>query len=248
MNKLSGVSLFIAVVACSGVAFSVVELRKMSSLVASLEDKVTKLESAPAGGATGANPGASSPATMAEVSKQIESLKSELSQVKSGQDAILASSKNPPTPDGGSSTSSAKPLPRTDADLQAAVEAVLAKKDADKKAAEEKQRTDMASRMAQGMVDYLAKELGLTDQQKTQISDIIATQTTAFRDLWSNRKEGEDVRTKMADMKTDTDQKIKAILTPEQGVKYDEVSKGGQLFGFGGSGGRRRSGGGDNGN
>ena len=59
----------------------------------------------------------------------------------------------------------------------------------------------------------------------------------------------------MGEMKTDTDQKIKAVLTPEQGTKYDEIAKGGQLFGGGGGGGRRggygpRSGGGggDNGN
>ena len=106
--------------------------------------------------------------------------------------------------------------------------------------------------MAQSAVENLVKELGLTEQQKTQVAEILTKQMAAFRDAMANRKEGEDPREKMGELKKETDTAIKAVLTPEQGVKYDEIAKNpmalfGGAGGFGGGGRRNgRSGGGGN--
>lgn len=246
MNKLSGVGILIGLVACAGLAFSIVELRGVTTSMAKFDERLAKLESAPAvAPAAFAGPPAFM-ATVSEVQNQLTKLKSEVAAVKSEQ-ALLASGTTSGTkpPDGERVTV------KVGDDLKAAVEEVLvareAKADAERKERDAKRTSDFMARAQTGMIDTLTKELGLTAQQKSQVADIVTVQMTAFREAFSNRKEGEDPQAKMAELKKDTDTKIKAVLTPEQGIKYDELAKNPMAMmgggGFGG-GGRRNGGGG----
>lgn len=242
MNKCSAIGAFVALLACAGVAFSVVELRKVTGSLSAMEERLAKLEGAPASGPGAAsNSGTSSTgsSSMSDVAQEIKKLKAEMAEVKSEQATIVAAAKSNPDPKntGGTATTP------VNADLKAAVEAVLAAKEQEKKDADAKRTNEWMARATQGMVDNLVKELGLTEAQKTQVADIINKQSVAFREALSNRKEGEDPREKMVALKAETDTQIKAVLTPEQGVKYDEIAKSPMaMFGGGFGGGGRRSG------
>lgn len=248
MNKCSAISAFVALLACAGVGFCVSELRKVSGSLSDMEERLTKLQSAAPVAASNASSAASvTSANLAEVTQEIKKLKAEMSAVKTEQEIIVAASKTTPASHNTDGTAAATPI---NADLRAAVEAVLAAKEQEKKDADAKRTSEWMGRATQGMVDNLVKELGLTEQQKTQVTDIVNKQSVAFRDALTNRKEGEDPREKMAALKTETDSQIKAVLTPEQGVKYDEIAKSPMaMFGGGFGGGGRRSGrGGGDGN
>ncbi|MEK7468461.1 MAG: hypothetical protein AAB074_13710 [Planctomycetota bacterium] len=248
MNKCSAISAFVALLACAGVGFCVNELRKVSGSLSEMEERLVKLQNAPPPAASSAGSASSgSSASMAEVTQEIKNLKAEMAAVKTEQETIVAASKGtPPTPrtDGSTATT---PI---NADLRAAVEAVLAAKEQEKKDADAKRTSEWMGRATQGMVDNLVKELGLTEQQKAQVTDIVNKQSVAFREALTSRKEGEDPREKMVALKSETDTQIKAVLTPEQGVKYDEIAKTPMgMFGGGFGGGGRRSGrGGSEGN
>lgn len=255
MNKLSAVATLVALIACAGLGFCVVELKKVSGSLAALEDKLSKLETgAPAGGGpAGGSSGSGGTQTVSDVAAELKKLKAEVAAVKTEQEDLVAAVKTgaaPKNPDGGSQTP-------VNSDLKSAVEAVLAERDAAREKARKEEETKRAAewqaRMQQGVVDVLTRELGLTEQQKSQINEIVAAQMTTFREAMTNRKEGENPMEKMQALRTETDTKIKAVLTPEQGTKYDELAKnpmalwGGAMGGFGG-GGRRNGRGGPEGN
>ena len=240
MNKCSAIGAFVALLACAGVAFSVVELRKVSGSLSAMEDRLAKLENAPVAQPAGNAASTSGAASMTEVTQEIKKLKAEMAQVKTEQESIVAAVKTgaqPKNPDGVVASTPVNP------DIEAAVEAVLAKKEQAKKDADAKRNSEWMGRATQGMVDNLVKELGLTEQQKTQVTEIVNKQSVAFRDALTNRKDGEDTREKFVAIKTETDTQIKAVLTPEQGVKYDEIAKNPTAMFGGGFGGGRRSGG-----
>jgi Spy/CpxP family protein refolding chaperone len=68
------------------------------------------------------------------------------------------------------------------------------------------------SKMHEKRIEKLTKELNLTADQKDKVSSIL-------------KESGEKIKAEMEKVreviKQDTDQKIKAVLTPEQAVKYD---------------------------
>lgn len=239
MNKGSAFGVLVALVACAGVGFSVVELKKMSGSLAQLEERLAKVETvtaappAPPPGSGGSSAIAgSAPATMAEVAQELARLKSEMAMVRDEQATMAAAADSRPK--------DAKVARVSSEEMEAAVNAVLEKKEQERKERDAKRTQEWQARAAQGMVDNLVKELGLTEQQKAQVTEIVTAQMAVFRDAFTNRKEGEDVMTKMTELRKDTDTKIKAVLTPEQGTKYDELAKnpmqmwGGGMGGFGG--------------
>lgn len=243
MNKISVVATFIALVACAGMAFSIAELKKVSGSLRDLEERFGKMENAPAAGGGTAASGA--PATVADVQKELSKLKAEVATVRSEQETLTAAVKT-----GGTANPNGPVAVKTPVgdELKGAIETVLAEREAAKEKArkeeEAKRAAEWQARMAQGVVDTLTRELGLTEQQKAQVVEIVTAQTTAFREAMTNRKEGENPMEKMQALRTETDTKIKAVLTPEQGTKYDELAKnpmaiwGGAMGGMGG-GGRR---------
>lgn len=245
VNKISVVATFIALVACAGMAFSIAELKKVSGSLRDVEERLAKMENAPAAG--GGNGAASSGggSTAYEVAQEIKQLKAEMATVKSEQETLTAAVKTGGTPKTDGAVASKPPVGD---ELKSAIETVLAEREAAKdkarKEEEAKRAAEWQARMAQGVVDTLTRELGLTEQQKAQVTEIITAQTTAFREAMTNRKEGENPMEKMTALRTETDTKLKAVLTPEQGTKYDELAKnpmalwGGAMGGMGG-GGRR---------
>lgn len=199
MNKCSAISAFVALLAIAGVGFCVSELRKVSGSLSDMEDRLTKLQSAAPVVASNASSAASvTTASLAEVTQEIKKLKAEMSAVKTEQEIIVAASKTTPAPHNTDGTATTTPV---NADLRAAVEAVLAAKEQEKKDADAKRTSEWMGRATQGMVDNLVKELGLTEQQKTQVTDIVNKQSVAFREALTNRKEGEDPREKMVALK-----------------------------------------------
>lgn len=237
MQKLSIVATFLALVACAGMAFSIVETRKATS---AMEERLAKLEGAPAaaGGNGPANAGGGSgggPVSVSEVAQELTKLKAEMASVKSEQETLAAAAKTGGTP---VATGDKKPVAMASEEVKAAVEEVLAAKEKEKAEKDAKRAADMMAAVQTRAIDKLVTELGLTEQQKAKVTEIMTVQMAAFREAFSNRKEGEDMGTKIADLRKDTDTQMKAVLTPEQGVKYDEIAKNPMaLFGGGGFGG-----------
>lgn len=101
MNKISVVATFIALVACAGMAFSIAELKKVSGSLNAMEERLAKMENAPAAGGGSGAAGSGGGATAYEVAQEIKQLKAEMATVKSEQETLTAAVKTGGTkPDG----------------------------------------------------------------------------------------------------------------------------------------------------
>lgn len=79
--------------------------------------------------------------------------------------------------------------------------------------------------MMQRNNDRIAKELNLTDDQKTQFDAIDKAQWASMDSLRKSGASRDDMRkTMMANMK-DANDKKRAILTPDQQTKFDQLMK-----------------------
>jgi Spy/CpxP family protein refolding chaperone len=89
---------------------------------------------------------------------------------------------------------------------------------------------DPAARL-QRELDGLTTELGLTKDQVAKVTPIVTEGQKAQSDAFAKMREGGgDIdRTKMMEVRTkimgETDKKLKAVLSPEQGVKLDAFRK-----------------------
>lgn len=85
-------------------------------------------------------------------------------------------------------------------------------------AQEKKGRPDAAEQLKQ-----MAELLALTAEQKAKLEPIIKEQFEKMRALFADQNTPqEDRRKKMAEARTEATGKIKAVLTKEQGEKYDK--------------------------
>ena len=85
-------------------------------------------------------------------------------------------------------------------------------------AQEKKGRPDPAEQIKQ-----LTELLALTAEQKPKIEALIKEQGEKMRAIFADQNTPqEDRRKKMTDMRTEFTGKIKAVLTKEQGEKYDK--------------------------
>lgn len=76
------------------------------------------------------------------------------------------------------------------------------------------------------VVQRLSEKLNLTDDQKSQITPIIADRQQQLRALRANTSMRPlQKRRKMKSIFEDSDKKIKSILTAEQRKQYDELEK-----------------------
>ena len=78
--------------------------------------------------------------------------------------------------------------------------------------------------MQERQLNMLTQKLSLTPDQVTQVKGIQsdeATQMKALRDDTSTSRE--DKRTKMMDIRKSSNDKIRALLTPEQQTKFDAM-------------------------
>jgi len=76
--------------------------------------------------------------------------------------------------------------------------------------------------------DQMAKELNLTDDQKTKVKAALADQQTKMKALRDDKSlSREDRRAKGKEIREATQAKIKGILTPEQMEKWQKMQHGG---------------------
>lgn len=234
MNKPAAFGILLALLACAGVTFTVIQMSRMTDALRALESRVAAIDggaAAPAAAPAGGD--ASAPASLSDLSVQIAALKSEVAKVKSSTEALesaeAARGEKSKKSDGG--------VPKKA--LKEAIDEALAERDA-KRDKERKERNlggDLVTLATNQATAMLAKELGLTEQQKAQIAEILKTQIGTIMGAAMTAGDDPATREQLETMKKETDEKIKAVLTPEQAVKYDEMQAKGGAWG-----GRRRGG------
>ena len=69
------------------------------------------------------------------------------------------------------------------------------------------------------MLDRMQRDLSLSDSQRDAIKEIFAKSSDRSKELWKVIKEPMDAEVKRVH------EEIKAVLTPEQAVKFEELSK-----------------------
>jgi Spy/CpxP family protein refolding chaperone len=72
-------------------------------------------------------------------------------------------------------------------------------------------------------LDMMTTQLNLTTDQVTAIKQIDADTGAKMQALFSDQSGGGDRRTQMMALRTDRETKIRAVLTPAQQPKYDEM-------------------------
>ncbi len=112
---------------------------------------------------------------------------------------------------------------------------------------EKKQSEATVKRVRDWVEGTLAEQLGLDEQQKKTVGDILATGAEKGIRLWAQARDGgldaeaiASLRTKGAEIRTEAEDKLKQALTAEQFQKFQEVSgraMGGMGFGMGFGGG-----------
>ncbi len=91
------------------------------------------------------------------------------------------------------------------------------------------QQRDPAARLQQE-IENLTTELGLTKDQVAKITPIVTEaqkkQSEAFAKMReSGNMDRDKMREEFTKMREETDKQLKAVLTPEQGVKLDALRK-----------------------
>ena len=250
MNKTALAALLVGLAGFTVAIVATAEMRKLTTTVNDLETRLAALDhgngapATPEGGKTSTSDPAKSPATLAEVNSEIVKLRKEMAEVKSAQESPVASPTTVAKTDKPPVTGTpAVPVPE---ELRKAVDQVLAEREEAAKKEEAKRAEDFQARRTQEFVNGLAEQLGMTEQQKTQVTDIVTKESAAMRDLWTNRKDGDDTRAKTEELRKSRDVAIKAVLSAEQVAKYDEVARSLQR-GPGGGGRGGRGGGGQGG-
>jgi Spy/CpxP family protein refolding chaperone len=81
------------------------------------------------------------------------------------------------------------------------------------------QRGQEARRGGAGLLEIMANKLGLTEEQKTKIKDILEKTRQEINTV------GKDVRSAIAGIREKSDKQIMEILTPEQQEKFKALQK-----------------------
>jgi Spy/CpxP family protein refolding chaperone len=94
------------------------------------------------------------------------------------------------------------------------------------------------SRRGQPSIEQLAGELDLTDAQKTQVEQILASERAQRQQLRESGAEStpEDRRQQMQSLRSDLINRLSAVLSPEQLQKFEQLEQQGRHHGrrFGG--------------
>ncbi len=85
-------------------------------------------------------------------------------------------------------------------------------------------RRGMMMMSPQERLDAMAKQLNLTDEQKTKIKPILEQEHEKMQTLRQDTSlSREDRMSKMMDIRKSTSEEIKKVLTPDQQKKFDEM-------------------------
>jgi periplasmic protein CpxP/Spy len=75
-------------------------------------------------------------------------------------------------------------------------------------------------------LNTIAEKLGLNDEQKTKLKAVFDAESKALRDLRADTSvSDEDRRSKMRQIRQESNEKINAFLTDEQKTKYKDMQK-----------------------
>ncbi len=91
------------------------------------------------------------------------------------------------------------------------------------------QQRDPAERLKMEL-EGLTSELGLTKDQLTKVTPIVTEAQKKQSEAWTKMRESgnmdrDKMREERTKMQAETDTQLKAVLTPEQGVKLDAYRK-----------------------
>ena len=89
----------------------------------------------------------------------------------------------------------------------------------------------------QQQLDTMTQQLSLTDEQKPKVLAVLEDSNKKMADLRASGADPADMRPKMMAIRTEQQDKIKALLTDEQKTKYDAMIQAQQQRMRGGQGG-----------
>jgi periplasmic protein CpxP/Spy len=83
-----------------------------------------------------------------------------------------------------------------------------------------------APKRSHSRLENLAQKLNLSEEQKSQVAAILKEDKDARREVKRDQSVPYDVmKAKRREVSKDTNAKIRAVLTPEQQVTFDEMQK-----------------------
>ena len=237
MTRTNIISLFLGFVLSAAFVFASIEFRRMTGTLASLEDRLGRAESAasprpdasPSPGDVSQPDRHAAPATSGEVVAELTKMREEIAALRNSQPGGGSGSTG--NPDGSTAGSAGGPAMSKD-DLSKAVrDALVAKEktDKEKQARMYKKQLEVS---AKSWTENLSKKLDLTEQQKTKMSQIFVEQWSRMNSAWTDSGDNENAEAvDYNKVQKETNEQVKTILTPEQGAKYDEIMKKGNMWG-----------------
>ncbi len=239
MNRQSAVACFFGLLLAVSFVFASIEFRRMSSSLAALEERVAKTESgtaarteAPAGadGASATDP--RTPAPPGDLAAEIAKLRQEIAALRKGGTPASDPAGTAGHPDGAVASSGGPSLNKDD--LSKAVHEALVQKEKTDKEKQARAYKKQLEASAKSWAESLSKKLELTETQKNQLTAIFADQWGRMNTMWTDSQENENAEpVDYNKLQEETNEKVKLVLTPEQGAKYDEMMKKGNGWGAG---------------
>lgn len=196
--------------------FAALETHRTGDALASLEQKLSRLESAPTAEAGG---GAPKGPSNADLARDINALRSQIAGLSARPAVVTPKSEWKPPPANGTAVVPAPP-PKS---------AVSSKEDA-----ANRQRL-VVEAQANSILRSMVAKLGLTEQQGVQVREVVLAQIVEWQERRKTVAEA-DMKQALEDFLKDANAKIKVSMTPEQQGKFDELAKGPSgFFGIGAS-------------
>ncbi|MEK7465879.1 MAG: hypothetical protein AAB074_00570 [Planctomycetota bacterium] len=232
MKTSTVMSAFLGLVVSASFVFASIEFRRMAGSLNSLGDRVERLE----GGSTSrSEPGATAdankqaPSSSPDVALEIARLREEIAALRTGSASHLPGAAGAP----GDPLVAAKGGPGLSKDdLSKAVQDAMVQKDKIDKEKQARAYRKQLEVSAKSWAESLAKKLELTETQKNQLATIFADQWGRMNTMWTDTQENENAEAvDYNKLQAETNEKVKLVLTPEQGAKYDEMMKKGNMWG-----------------
>jgi hypothetical protein len=236
MKSSTAITAFLGLVLTAAFVFASIEFRRMSGSLSALEDRLARVEGTSAphpdastqGGARSADDKHASTSSQ-DIASELAKIREDIAALRNGSASHSAGSADPA--DTGAVASKGGPALSKD-DLSKAVQDALVQKekvDKEKQARAYKKQLEVS---AKSWAESLAKKLDLTETQKNQLATIFADQWGRMNTMWTDTQENENAEAvDYNKLQTETNEKVKLVLTPEQGAKYDEMMKKGNMWG-----------------